>query len=48
MEMRLRKLGVVDGQEPHPSGSNNHKVMKGWVTRTELALNEIIRVGDSQ
>ena len=52
MEMRLRKLGVwsiVNGQEPHPSGSNNHKVVKGWVNQAELALNEVISgVGDSQ
>ena len=51
MEMRLRKLGVwsiVNGQEPCPSGSNNHKVMKGWVNRAELALNEVVSaVGDS-
>jgi hypothetical protein len=41
MEMRLRKLGVwsiVNGQEPRPLGSNNHKTVKGWVTRMELAL----------
>jgi hypothetical protein len=52
MEMRLRKLGVwsiVNGQEPRPLGSNNHKTVKGWVTRMELALNEIVSaVGDSQ
>lgn len=52
MEMRLRKLGVwsiVNGQEPRPSGSNSNKVVKGWVTRMELALNEIVSaVGDSQ
>jgi gag-polypeptide of LTR copia-type/Zinc knuckle len=52
MDLRPRKLDVwtiVDGQEPHPSGSNNHNVVKGWVTRMELALNEIISVvGDSQ
>ena len=52
MEMRLRKLGVwsiVNGQEPRPSGSNNHKVVKGWVNRAELALNEVVSaVGDSQ
>jgi len=52
MEMRLRKLGVwsiVNGQELRPSGSNNHKTVKGWVTRMELALNEIVSaVGDSQ
>ena len=52
MEMRLRKLGVwsiVNGQETRPAGSDNHKVVKGWVTRMELALNEIVSgVGDSQ
>jgi hypothetical protein len=52
MEMRLRKLGVwsiVNGQEPCPSGSPNNKVVKGWVARMELALNEIVSaVGDSQ
>ena len=52
MEMRLRKLGVwsiVKGQESRPSGSDSNKVVKGWVTRMELALNEIVSaVGDSQ
>jgi hypothetical protein len=52
MEMRLRKLGVwsiVNGQEPRPLGSGNSKAVKGWVTRMELALNEIVSgVGDSQ
>jgi hypothetical protein len=52
MEMRLRKLGVwsiVNGQESRPAGSDNHKVVKGWVSRMELALNEIVNaVGDSQ
>ena len=52
MELRLRKLGVwsiVNGEESRPPGSNNHKTVKGWVTRSELALNEIVSaVGDSQ
>lgn len=52
MEMRLRKLGVwtiVSGEESRPPGSDNHKVVKGWRTRVDLALNEIIgEVGDSQ
>ena len=52
MEMRLRKLGVwsiVNGEESRPAGSTNHKTVKGWVTRMELALNEIVSaVGDSQ
>jgi gag-polypeptide of LTR copia-type len=33
---------IVSGQEPHPSSSDNHKVVKGWVTRMELGLNEIV------
>ena len=52
MELRLRKSGVwsiVNGKESRPPGSNNHKMVKGWVTRSELALNEIVSaVGDSQ
>ena len=52
MEMRLRKLGVwsiVNGEESRPAGLTNHKTVKGWVTRMELALNEIVSaVGDSQ
>ena len=52
MEMRLCKLGVwsiVNSEESRPAGSTNHKTMKGWVTRMELALNEIVSaVGDSQ
>ena len=40
---------IVNGQEPRPSGSNNHKVMKGWVNQVELALNEVVSsMGDSQ
>ena len=42
MEMRLHKLGVwsiVNGEESRPAGSTNHKTVKGWVTRMELALN---------
>lgn len=52
MEMRLRKLGVwniVDGTESRPAGSDNHKVVKAWQTRADLALSEIIgEVSDSQ
>ena len=52
MEMRLRKLGVwsiVNGDEPCPTGSSTHMVVKGWVARMELVLNEIVSaVGDSQ
>ena len=40
---------IVNGQEPCPSGSNNHKVVKGWVNQVELGLNEVVSgVGDSQ
>ena len=52
MELRLRKLGVwsiINGKESCPPGSNNHKTVKGWVTWSELALNEIVSaVGDSR
>ena len=52
MEMRLHKLGVwsiVNGEESRPTGSTSHKIVKGWVTQMELALNEIVSaVGDSQ
>jgi gag-polypeptide of LTR copia-type/Zinc knuckle len=52
MEMKLRKLGVwniVNGTESRPVGSDNHKVVKAWQTRVDLALSEIIgEVSDSQ
>jgi len=52
MEMRLRKLkvwNVVTGAESRPPGSDNHNVVKAWVNRQEVALNEIVNeVGDSQ
>ena len=52
MEMKLRKLGVwniVNGTESRPIGSDNHKVVKAWQTRVDLALSEIIgEVSDSQ
>jgi hypothetical protein len=52
MEMKLRKFGVwsiVDGTESRPVGSDNHKVVKAWQTRVDLALSEIIgEVSDSQ
>ena len=52
MEMKLRKQGVwniVNGTESRPVGSDNHKVVKAWQTRVDLALSEIIgEVSDSQ
>jgi hypothetical protein len=52
MEMKLRKLGVwsiVNGTESRPVGSDNHKVVKAWQTRVDLAMSEIIgEVLDSQ
>ena len=52
MEIRLRKLGVwsiVNGMESRPVGSDNHKVVKAWQTRVDLALSEIIgEVSDQQ
>ena len=52
MEMRLRKLGVwniVNGTESRSVGLDNHKVVKAWQTRVDLALSEIIgEVSDSQ
>ncbi|RDB24314.1 hypothetical protein Hypma_008360 [Hypsizygus marmoreus] len=52
MELKLRKLGVwslVNGEESRPVGSDNHKVVKAWRTRVDLALSEIVgEVGDAQ
>ena len=46
---KAEEWSIVNGQEPCPSGSNNHKVVKGWVNQVELGLNEVVSgVGDSQ
>jgi hypothetical protein len=36
-------IAIVDGIEGHPPGSNNHKVVKAWAGRRDLASAEIIR-----
>ena len=40
---------IVNGTESRPVGSDNHKVVKAWQTRVDLALSEIIgEVSDLQ